>query len=59
MTFLAHPRKPETPGVGSRDPGAETKPDRLLSIPNYHYDWQQNYRWTPGRSGSRRGRESR
>lgn len=20
----------------------------LLSIPNYHYDWQQNYRWTPG-----------
>jgi CubicO group peptidase (beta-lactamase class C family) len=20
----------------------------LLSIPNYHYDWQQNYRWQPG-----------
>jgi thiol-disulfide isomerase/thioredoxin len=22
--------------------------ERLLSIPNYHYDWQQNYRWEPG-----------
>lgn len=22
--------------------------ETLLSIPNYHYDWQQNYRWTPG-----------
>ncbi len=29
------------------------KPDgdveTLLSIPNYHYDWQQNYRWEPGK----------
>jgi hypothetical protein len=28
------------------------KPDgeqeTLLSVPNYHYDWQQNYRWQPG-----------
>jgi peroxiredoxin len=24
------------------------KEESLLSIPNYHYDWQQNYRWTPG-----------
>lgn len=24
--------------------GAE---ETLLSIPNYHYDWQQNYRWKP------------
>ena len=23
------------------------KAETLLSIPNYHYDWQQNYRWTP------------
>ncbi len=22
--------------------------ESLLSIPNYHYDWQQNYRWAPG-----------
>ncbi|HTN74012.1 MAG TPA: redoxin domain-containing protein [Pirellulaceae bacterium] len=22
--------------------------ETLLSIPNYHYDWQQNYRWQPG-----------
>lgn len=22
--------------------------ETLLSIPNYHYDWQQNYRWKPG-----------
>lgn len=22
--------------------------ETLLSIPNYHYDWQQNYRWAPG-----------
>lgn len=22
--------------------------ETLLSIPNYHYDWQQNYRWRPG-----------
>jgi thiol-disulfide isomerase/thioredoxin len=21
----------------------------LLSIPNYHFDWQQNYRWEPGK----------
>ncbi len=26
------------------DDEAET----LLTIPNYHYDWQQNYRWQPG-----------
>lgn len=25
--------------------GAE---ETLLRIPNYHYDWQQNYRWKPG-----------
>ena len=34
MTFIARPHEGE----------AET----LLSIPNYHYDWQQNYRWQPG-----------
>jgi thiol-disulfide isomerase/thioredoxin len=22
--------------------------ETLLVIPNYHYDWQQNYRWQPG-----------
>jgi thiol-disulfide isomerase/thioredoxin len=22
--------------------------ETLLTIPNYHYDWQQNYRWQPG-----------
>ncbi len=22
--------------------------ETLLTIPNYHYDWQQNYRWKPG-----------
>ena len=26
-------------------PGAER--EELLSIPNYHYGWQQNYRWKP------------
>jgi hypothetical protein len=34
MTFFARPPEGE----------AET----LLAIPNYHYDWQQNYRWQPG-----------
>jgi hypothetical protein len=34
MTFVAH-----TP---------DGRTERLLSIPNYHYDWQQNYRWEPG-----------
>jgi len=34
MTFVARPPEGE----------AET----LLAIPNYHYDWQQNYRWQPG-----------
>jgi hypothetical protein len=34
MTFVARPPAGE----------AET----LLAIPNYHYDWQQNYRWQPG-----------
>ncbi|MBS0263292.1 MAG: redoxin family protein [Planctomycetes bacterium] len=34
MTFIAH-----TP-----DGQSET----LLTIPNYHYAWQQNYRWEPG-----------
>lgn len=24
------------------------KEESLLTIPNYHYDWQQNYRWKPG-----------
>jgi thiol-disulfide isomerase/thioredoxin len=28
-----------------RPDGAE---ETLLTIPNYHYDWQQNYRWQPG-----------
>jgi hypothetical protein len=27
-------------------PGGEE--ETLLTIPNYHYDWQQNYRWQPG-----------
>lgn len=34
MTFIAHP------------PAGED--ETLLSIPNYHYGWQQNYRWQPG-----------
>jgi len=34
MTFFARPPEGD----------AET----LLAIPNYHYDWQQNYRWQPG-----------
>jgi peroxiredoxin len=34
MTFVARP--------------PEGEPETLLSIPNYHYDWQQNYRWGPG-----------
>ncbi|MBI3860706.1 MAG: redoxin family protein [Planctomycetia bacterium] len=34
MTFIAHA------------PGAQ--PETLLTIPNYHYAWQQNYRWQPG-----------
>jgi thiol-disulfide isomerase/thioredoxin len=34
MTFIAHP--PSGP------------PETLLSIPAYHYGWQQNYRWEPG-----------
>ncbi len=33
MTFIAHL------------PGGES--ETLLSIPNYHYGWQQNYRWKP------------
>jgi len=40
MTFVAH-----SPGLeGASEGSVET----LLSIPNYHYDWQQNYRWEPG-----------
>jgi thiol-disulfide isomerase/thioredoxin len=34
MTFIAHP--PTGPS------------ETLLSIPTYHYGWQQNYRWEPG-----------
>ena len=34
MTFVAH-----TPHGAS---------ETLLTIPNYHYAWQQNYRWEPG-----------
>ena len=34
MTFTAHRPQGE--------------PEKLLVIPNYHYDWQQNYRWQPG-----------
>lgn len=34
MTFVARP--------------PDGEPQTLLSIPNYHYDWQQNYRWQPG-----------
>jgi hypothetical protein len=34
MTFVARPPEGEN--------------ETLLSIPNYHYDWQQNYRWQPG-----------
>ncbi|HEX5102245.1 MAG TPA: redoxin family protein [Pirellulaceae bacterium] len=34
MTFIAH------------SPTGED--ETLLSIPNYHYGWQQNYRWQPG-----------
>jgi mono/diheme cytochrome c family protein len=41
MTFIAH--RPD----GSRE--------TLLSIPNYHYDWQQNYRWQPGTKTLPRG----
>lgn len=42
MTFLAHPPAKEG------DAAATTDAETLLSIPNYHYDWQQNYRWEPG-----------
>lgn len=41
MTFVAHP-----PEGSAEQPSKD--PERLLSIPNYHYDWQQNYRWEPG-----------
>jgi hypothetical protein len=34
MTFIAHPPTGDV--------------ESLLSIPNYHYGWQQNYRWQPG-----------
>jgi peroxiredoxin len=34
MTFIAH-----TP---------QGEDETLLTIPNYHYAWQQNYRWEPG-----------
>lgn len=34
MTFVAH--------------HPDGKTETLLTIPNYHYDWQQNYRWEPG-----------
>lgn len=34
MTFIAH------------YPDGET--ETLLTIPNYHYGWQENYRWKPG-----------
>jgi thiol-disulfide isomerase/thioredoxin/mono/diheme cytochrome c family protein len=34
MTFIANP--------------PNGKDENLLSIPNYHYGWQQNYRWQPG-----------
>jgi len=34
MTFVAHAPKSD--------------PETLLSIPNYHFGWQQNYRWRPG-----------
>lgn len=47
MTFLAHP--PEGDG------GAGTDPETLLTIPAYHYGWQQNYRWTPGTKTFPRG----
>lgn len=29
--------------------GPDGDSETLLSIPNYHYDWQQNYRWEPGK----------
>jgi len=41
MTFISHPPEGE----------AET----LLAIPNYHYDWQQNYRWQPGKKKFAKG----
>ncbi len=34
MTFIAHTPQGEN--------------ETLLTIPNYHYGWQQNYRWEPG-----------
>ena len=34
MTFIAH------------TPNGES--ETLLTVPNYHYAWQQNYRWEPG-----------
>jgi thiol-disulfide isomerase/thioredoxin len=40
MTFVARPPVGEGQTAG--------EPETLLSIPNYHYDWQQNYRWQPG-----------
>jgi hypothetical protein len=35
MTFVAH--------------APQAEPETLLSIPNYSYAWQQNYRWQPDR----------
>jgi len=34
MTFISHTPQGEN--------------ETLLTIPNYHYAWQQNYRWEPG-----------
>lgn len=34
MEFVVH-----RPGEG---------PERLVLVPNYHFDWQQSYRWAPG-----------
>lgn len=34
MTFIAH--------------SPEGQSETLLTVPNYHYAWQQNYRWEPG-----------
>ena len=44
---LAH--APARQGHDLPRPAARTaRPKRCSSIPNYHFDWQQNYRWQPG-----------
>ncbi len=46
MTFFARP--PESAEQDTLEEPPEKPTETLLAIPNYHYDWQQNYRWQSG-----------